>query len=490
MEHMVILPHGDLEAALPYLEAMLEQTEDAAAVVDPQGRVRYASAGFEALAGQSGEALRGSPLGILSPDGQGYLHRVLTEGVRQQGVSLEIGTQQVLANLVPMGARGQVLGALLLVPFRDLGVLRRGLQSLEQRQGPSAVPAQGTKSYTFSDFIGQADNVVLTIQQCQRISHISHPVLLIGETGVGKEIIADAIYHEYSGGRPMPFVKINCSAIPRELLESELFGHEKGAFTGASTLKKGKFEQAAGGVLLLDEIGEMSFELQSKLLRVLEAREFERIGGSRVIPMRARIIASTNQDLKRLVAEGKFRMDLYYRLNTFEINIPPLRAHKSDIPLLIRHFIRLDHLQLSFSQDAKEMLSRYDWPGNVRELRNVLIRLSFLYPGTVIDMPQVYNATGEMFHLVKLPEYRSQSDPLPQPTMDKAGNPLTQEPAPQVAAPQDPTTLPTLEEAEKQLLERALEVTCGNFTDAAARLGISRSTMYTKAKKYGLHPGT
>lgn len=150
-------------------------------------------------------------------------------------------------------------------------------------------------------------------------------MLLIGETGVGKEIIADAIYSEYSGGRNIPFMKINCSVIPRDLLEPELFGHEKGAFTGATTLKKGKFEQAAGGVLLLDEIGEMSFELQSKLLRVLEDREFERIGGSRVIPMRARIIASTNQNLKQMVASGKFRMDLYYRLNTFEITIPPLR---------------------------------------------------------------------------------------------------------------------------------------------------------------------
>jgi transcriptional regulator with PAS, ATPase and Fis domain len=324
---------------------------------------------------------------------------------------------------------------------------------------------------------------VLTIEQCQRISHIPHPVLLIGETGVGKEIIADAIYHEYSGGRNMPFVKINCSAIPRDLLESELFGHEKGAFTGASALKKGKFEQAAGGVLLLDEIGEMSFELQSKLLRVLEAKEFERIGGSRVIPMRARIIASTNQDLKQLVADGKFRMDLYYRLNTFEINIPPLRAHKSDIPLLIRHFIRLDNLQLEFSQDAKEMLSRYDWPGNVRELRNVLIRLSFLYPNTVIDMPQVYNATGEMFHLVKLPEYRSQMDPLPQPTTDKQGNPLPQS-APKPAPESD--EILTMEAYEKQILQRAIEKTCGNLTDAAALLGISRSTVYSKVKKYGI----
>ena len=244
-----------------------------------------------------------------------------------------------------------------------MAVLKRAIQTLERSTDPVSVTtgAKTSGHYTFSDFIGEADNVVLTIEQCQRISHTDHPVLLIGETGVGKEIIADAIYSEYSQGQNIPFVKINCSAIPKDLLESELFGHEKGAFTGATNLKKGKFELAAGGILLLDEIGEMDLSLQSKLLRVLEAKEFERIGGSRVIPMKARIIASTNQNLKQMVASGKFRMDLYYRLNTFEINIPPLRAHKQDIPLLIQHFIQQDGLELEFSEDAKGMLMNYVW---------------------------------------------------------------------------------------------------------------------------------
>ena len=405
---------------------------------------------------------------------------------------MQVGAQKLLANLVPVMSQGEIIGVMLLITFRSMAVMKRAVQALERSlEQVLTVPETEQKQatgYTFGDFIGEAENVVLTIEQCQRISHTHHPVLLIGETGVGKEIIADGIYAEYSGGENIPFVKINCSAIPRDLLESELFGHEKGAFTGATNLKKGKFEQAAGGILLLDEIGEMNVELQSKLLRVLEAKEFERIGGSRVIPMRARIIASTNQDLKELVAKGKFRMDLYYRLNTFEINIPPLRAHKADIPLLIEHFIRQDGLKLEFSQEAREMLLRYDWPGNVRELRNVLNRMSFLYPNTVIDVRQVYNATGDMFHLVQLPQYRDQTDPLPQPTMDKQGRPLSRVPEARGDTPERPQRpqVLSMEAYEEKILRHAIDAACGNLTDAAAMLGISRSTMYNKVKKYHL----
>ena len=337
------------------------------------------------------------------------------------------------------------------------------------------------------------------IQALYRLADKTAPtdasVLITGETGVGKEVLAEYIF-SHSRRADKPFVKINCSAIPKDLLESELFGHEKGAFTGASATKKGKFEMAAGGVLLLDEIGEMSYELQSKLLRVLEAKEFERIGGSRVIPMRARIIASTNQNLKQLVADGKFRMDLYYRLSTFEITIPPLRAHKSDIPLLINHFRRIDGLNLEFNEDAKGMLMNYVWPGNVRELRNVLNRLSFLYPNTIIGVRQVYDATGDMFHLVKLPEYRKQTDPLPRPTMPKYGetavptDPIESAPGastpPEVIAPADGTLAEQMEAFERTVLQRAVAEAKGNLAAAASALNISRATIYNKVKKYGI----
>ena len=172
---------------------------------------------------------------------------------------------------------------------------------------PEAVPATRQEGYSFGDFIGDSPMILTLIEQCHRIAHSPHPVLLIGETGVGKENLAGGIYRGYSGGKNIPFIKINCSAIPRDLLESELFGHEKGAFTGAQPTKRGKFELAAGGVLLLDEIGEMDLSLQSKLLRVLEEREFERIGGTRTIPLTAKIIASTNENLKQMAAKKQFQ---------------------------------------------------------------------------------------------------------------------------------------------------------------------------------------
>ena len=487
VEHFVTLSETDMKVAAPIINTVLDNTADAALLVSSHRRVIYISRGFAELTGQSMENYETHLIDELKIDGQGHIDEVLRSGVRQTAVPMQVGARRLLANLVPIVSDEEIIGVMVLITFRNLAVLKRAIQTLERSTADApktdmAPAPRGSGHYTFSDYIGEADNVVLTIEQCQRISHTDLPVLLIGETGVGKEIIADAIYTEYSGGQDIPYVKINCSAIPRDLLESELFGHEKGAFTGATSLKKGKFEQAAGGVLLLDEIGEMSFELQSKLLRVLEAREFERIGGSRVIPMRARIIASTNQNLKQMVASGKFRMDLYYRLNTFEITVPPLRAHKEDIPILIEHFKRVDGLTLEFSEDARGMLMHYGWPGNVRELRNVLNRLSFLYPNTIIGMQQVYNATGEMFHLVELPEYRNETDPLPAPTMPKTGKTQARPAEPE---PSQGEILP-MQAYEKLIIQRAIAAADGNLASAAEMLGISRATIYNKVKKYQL----
>lgn len=491
-EHVITLSKEDLDRAGPIIDTILDNTVDAAALISKQRRVIYLSKGFSELTGQELKDYEGTLMDELKIDGQTHIDQILRDGVRQTAVPVQAGAQRLLANFVPVVSEGEIVGVMMLITFRSAALLKRAVQMLEQSaEPPQPIPSVGrrTTRYTFSDFIGEADNMILTVEQCQRISQTDHPVLLIGETGVGKEIIADAIYTEYSRGQNIPFLKINCSAIPRDLLESELFGHEKGAFTGAINTKKGKFELAAGGVLLLDEIGEMSLELQSKLLRVLEAKEFERIGGTRVIPMRARIIASTNQNLKKMVADGKFRMDLYYRLNTFEITIPPLRAHKTDIPLLISYFSRLDGLKLEFSEDAKGMMMNYIWPGNVRELRNVLTRLNFLYPNTVIGIQQVYNATGEMFHLVELPEYRDQTDPLPKPTMPKSDGTAPQKEAqPQKLPPASGQNeaLKTMEEYEILILKKAIDLSNGNLSEAAAKLGISRATIYNKVKKYGL----
>jgi formate hydrogenlyase transcriptional activator len=216
-------------------------------------------------------------------------------------------------------------------------------------------------------------------------------VLIQGETGTGKELIAQAV-HNRSGRRDRPFIKLNCAAIPSGLLESELFGHEKGAFTGAITRKPGRFELADKGTLFLDEVGDIPLELQPKLLRVLQEREFERLGSTRTQQVDVRVIAATHRDLKEMVEEGTFRSDLYYRLHVFPLTIPPLRDRREDIPFIVRHFVdkysqRMNRQIETISPRAMAVLKEYAWPGNVRELQNFIERAVILSPGTSLRAP-------------------------------------------------------------------------------------------------------
>ena len=219
-------------------------------------------------------------------------------------------------------------------------------------------------------------------------------VLLLGESGTGKEVIARAI-HDCSTRSRGPFVAVNCGAIPAELLESELFGHEKGAFTGAVSARKGRFEMAEGGTLFLDEIGDMPFDMQVKLLRVLQERTYERVGGTKAQKANVRIVAATHQNLESKVESGEFRMDLFYRLNVFPIEVPPLRERPEDVPLLAQRFIDLQQEQsgdvITLSREALEQLCQCEWPGNIRELGNLVERLTILYPGETIEPSQLPN---------------------------------------------------------------------------------------------------
>ncbi len=296
-------------------------------------------------------------------------------------------------------------------------------------------------------------------------------VLISGESGTGKELIARAL-HENSARHAGPFIKINCAAIPKTLMESELFGYDKGAFTGAVGAKPGRFELAHGGTLFLDEIGEIPIEMQVKLLRVLQESEFERVGGIKTIKVDVRLVTATNRDLLAEVGAGAFREDLFYRLNVVPIHIPPLRERREDIPLLADHFIakfndRLKKEIATITPEAIERLVAYQWPGNIRELENLMERTMLFCEGPdilVSDLPP--EVAGAPVSVAPLPAAGEEARPAPE-SLKEAVRAET-------------------ERVERELIQRALDATGGNVTQAARKLKISRKSLQTKMKELGL----
>jgi len=313
------------------------------------------------------------------------------------------------------------------------------------------------------------------MRTAQRLIRLVAPfdasVLILGESGTGKEMVARHI-HELSGRTAHPFVPVNCGAIPAELLESELFGHEKGAFTGALSTRVGRFEFAEGGTLFLDEIGDMSLQMQVKLLRVLQERSFERVGSNRTLHCNVRIIAATHRNLEAAISEGCFREDLYYRLNVFPLQLPPLRERLEDLPTLIEHLVgrlaRVGAARIRFENDALQCLARCAWPGNVRELANLLERLAILYPGRSIgaaDLPD---------------RYRHAPPGAAAPAACSAGRGID-------ALPQGGIDLKDhLSAIEVGLIRQALEEADGTVAEAARLLKIRRTTLVEKLRKYRL----
>lgn len=316
----------------------------------------------------------------------------------------------------------------------------------------------------FAHIVGQCDDMQDMFQLVARVADTDSTILLNGETGTGKGLIAKAI-HQSSYRRNQPFVQINCGAIPENLLESELFGHVRGAFTGATAPKKGKFEQANGGTIFLDEIGDMSSDLQVKVLRALEEREFEPVGGCKTVKVDVRVIAATHRDLKQRVKDGLFREDLYYRLYVIPIEISPLRARKADIPLLADYFMQKFNCEkhmavVGVADQALAMMVNYEWPGNVRELRNVMERLV------------VIKGEGEIAPADLPEEVRSIECSLDLPTMELSGDGICLNTA--------------VNEFEKNLIFQSLEKTQWVKKRAAKLLQLKRTTLVEKIKRHEL----
>jgi two-component system, NtrC family, response regulator AtoC len=339
-------------------------------------------------------------------------------------------------------------------------VLRRALRTRDMEEENVQLREQLDKKYGLDEIIGQSAVMHEVFETVKQVAPTRATVLVQGESGTGKELVARAI-HRLSPRRQGPFVAIHCAALSHHLLESELFGHEKGAFTGATERRRGRFELADGGTLFLDEVGEIDAATQVKILRVLEERKFERVGGQDTIDVDVRLVAATNRDLRALVEQGRFREDLYFRLYVVVITIPPLRERATDVPLLVQHYLR--HFARENARDiegltpeALDVLTAYGWPGNVRELRNVLERMVVLSRSSRLGVRDVPAAVREA-------------------SVGRAGRPAG-------------GTL-SLAESERQMVTRALKLHGGNRTRAAGELGISRRTLHRWLKEFKLQEG-
>jgi formate hydrogenlyase transcriptional activator len=366
---------------------------------------------------------------------------------RQPGPSVEgdVGFLQLVASQVAVAAENALA-------FQEIEALRDQLAKEK-----AYLEEEARTEHEFGEIVGESQVLRRVLKKVETVAPTDSTVLVLGETGTGKELVARAI-HDLSPRKDRTFVKLNCAAIPTGLLESELFGHERGAFTGAVGQKVGRFEVAHQGTLFLDEVGDIPPELQPKLLRVLQEQEFERLGGTKTIKVDVRLVAATHRDLAKMVADGRFREDLYYRLNVFPVVLPPLRERRDDIPRLVRHFTqqfarRMGRRIETIPSAVMNALVRYPWPGNVRELQNVIERAVILSPGPSLQVP-----LGDL-----------------------------QQPEGTIPAPTTPAV--TLADAEREHILGVLRETgwvVGGPKGAAARLGMNRSTLQWKIKKLGI----
>ncbi len=448
------------------LDLVLQAVHDAICVADETGNVRYVNEAYEELYGIRaedvvGRPIRDCPLGELCDHamttGQAVLGKIVRRGTKREVVAdaLPIHVGEEMRGMVSV-SRSLSEVEKLLAEIHTLQMEKQYLQDeLSRHRG---------LGLAFLRIVGQSGVLLDCLDLAEKAARTSSTVLITGESGTGKELVAQAI-HGASPRRDGPFVRVNCAGIPPTLIESELFGHERGAFTGATAMRKGKFELADGGTIFLDEIGELPLEVQSKLLRVLQEREVERIGSTRTIRLDVRVIAATNRELEREVERKSFRQDLYYRIHVVHVQLPPLRERTGDVPLLAEHFASelgdaMGKTVRGFTHDAMKALTAYHWPGNNRELKNVVERAMNV-------------AEGKWIELRDLPAF------MRSPTGERIAQ------AASVDADGLEEAVRTMDEYEREIIAKALRMH-GSFNRAAKALGLSHKTVASKARKYGL----
>ncbi|GAB7387000.1 sigma-54-dependent Fis family transcriptional regulator [Bacillaceae bacterium] len=431
------------------LRAILDHIADGVIAVDAQGRVTVCNPAVEKILRIPVNDVVGKKIDEILPGSR--IRHVLRAGKEELNRVEEENGVKIVAHRIPIRHGSRVIGVV--NTFQELRKWQQQEQEIRQKLSQRG----HVTKYRTGDVIGNSEAFQQAFAKVKKYAKADSTVLLAGETGVGKEVFAHLL-HSLSPRANGPFVAVNCAAIPENLLESELFGYVEGAFTGAKKGgKTGLFELAHRGTIFLDEIGELAPALQARILRVLQEGEVMRLGDEQIIPIDVRVVAATNRDLEEMVAQGRFRADLFYRLNVLHIEIPPLRERKEDIPLLCDFF--LNELQADvrkritgFSEKAMELLQAYDWPGNIRELRNIVERAMILAPGEEIDRATLIEAGGKAFQ-----ELGADDDPKRQKP------PLSQ-----------------LREYEREHILRVLRQVGGNRTEAARILGIGRTTLWRK----------
>ncbi|TXK89728.1 sigma-54-dependent transcriptional regulator, partial [Parageobacillus sp. SY1] len=453
----------DLKEMRMMLEAIIHSSEEAISVVDEHGNGILINPAYTRITGLTEEEVIGKPATADIAEGESMHMQVLKTRRPVRGVRMKVGpkNRDVVVNVAPIIVDGVLKGSVGVI--HDVSEIQRLTAELNRaRQIIRTLEAK----YSFADIIGTSEGIKVAIEQAKVAAKTPVTILLRGESGTGKELFAHAI-HNASDRKYNKFIRVNCAAIPETLLESELFGYEEGAFSGAKRGgKRGLFEEANNGSIFLDEIGELSANTQAKLLRVLQEGEIVRVGGTKPIPINVRVIAATNVNLEKAIAEGTFREDLYYRLNRMPIYIPPLRARKEDIPALCQHLIQ--KLNQDYGRNvegvtsaALDLLLAYDWPGNVRELENVL--------GRAMIFMKFNEVMIDVHHIPPLDISRADSSPHKNEKETEI-RPLEE----------------MVEQYEASIIKQALRKYNNNKTATARALGISIRNLYYKLEKYNI----